>query len=297
MKMCIDKEKVEKQINAKHGTHWCSSPVIASAVCKQFKCDPRVGVESSTSVPYYADLRTEYYEDLRVALQGLREGYHPIATDEHVLVWRRATKQNGKPPTKMKLPVDSSYNLCYRVTNEVGVKYAFVAEPPSVLELEDFGAERPGQPGERSRRLHCDTGPALVWGDFTVWFIHGVVVNEQIVMRPETQTPDQILKDERNEEVRRVRMERYGMVRLMEHSVTLDRRDNDVECTKEVLIKIGDMKFLVCHCPSTGRVYHLQVPFGDVATCEQAQRWLWQGAQRALEEYRPVTTVNIVGRS
>jgi len=44
------------------------------------------------------------------------------------------------------------------------------------------------------------------WG---FWNIHGVPVDEQIVMRPETQTIEQI-QNEPNAEVKKIRIQRYG---------------------------------------------------------------------------------------
>ena len=68
--------------------------------------------------------------------------------------------------------------------------------------------------GGRDGRLHCETGPAAVWpnGD-RYWFWHGVRVPQAVVEQPEQITPRTIL-GERNSEVRRVMIERFGWERF-----------------------------------------------------------------------------------
>ena len=67
-------------------------------------------------------------------------------------------------------------------------------------------------------RPHCDDGPSHRWRDgWSLWHIHGVRVTEQIVLRPDTLTLTQI-RDERNAEVRRVMIERFGESRYIEAS-------------------------------------------------------------------------------
>jgi hypothetical protein len=67
-------------------------------------------------------------------------------------------------------------------------------------------------------RPHCDDGPSHRWRDgWSLWHIHGVRVTEQIVMRPDTLTIQQI-RDEDNAEVRRVMIERFGQDRYITES-------------------------------------------------------------------------------
>jgi hypothetical protein len=63
-----------------------------------------------------------------------------------------------------------------------------------------------------------------------------------------------------------------------------------VEGTREVLMQTADQRVLICHCPSTARVYAMEVP-NDIGTAEEAQRWLWNGSRTAELLGRPVTTV------
>jgi len=72
-----------------------------------------------------------------------------------------------------------------------------VAQPPTVALVDE------------QNRMHCETGPALVWlSDVREYYWHGVQVSEDIVLRPETITAQRI-EEERNAEVRRVMIERY----------------------------------------------------------------------------------------
>ena len=66
-------------------------------------------------------------------------------------------------------------------------------------------------------RLHCEDGPAFEVSDCSEYFWHGVLVTEQIVLNAETLTPELILS-ERNAEVRRVMIERFGAARLIQEA-------------------------------------------------------------------------------
>lgn len=68
---------------------------------------------------------------------------------------------------------------------------------------------------DAQNRPHSEDGPSHRWRDgWSLWHIHGVRVTEQIVMRPETITIEQI-KAEQNAEVRRVMIDRYGEERYI----------------------------------------------------------------------------------
>ncbi len=68
---------------------------------------------------------------------------------------------------------------------------------------------------DASGRLHCETGPAVAYPDgFAVYAWHGVRIDGRIIDNPETITVKEI-DDERNAEVRRVLMERFGTGRYL----------------------------------------------------------------------------------
>lgn len=127
--------------------------------------------------------------------------------------------------------------------------------------------------------LHNESGPSVLWSDgYALWTIRGVTVDEQIVMRPETQTIEQI-REEENEEVKRIRIERYGWEKFIKEveAKVIDRRTNDVDGTREALFSLPDgIRTFVGRCRSTGRVYFLEVG-PEVETCEGAQVWLRGG--------------------
>jgi hypothetical protein len=65
------------------------------------------------------------------------------------------------------------------------------------------------------RRLHADDGPAFAWvDDIRDCYWHGVYVKQHVITRPEEITLKEI-EDERNIEVRRVLIERFGQERYI----------------------------------------------------------------------------------
>jgi hypothetical protein len=131
---------------------------------------------------------------------------------------------------------------------------------------------------------HCEDGPSHLWGDgWALWHLDGVKVDEQVVLRPDTQTIEQI-RVEPNEEVKRVRIERFGWERYLRNTgaKVINSRRNDVEATQESLMRGPDGEtVLVCACPSTARTYALEVP-DEIETCEQAQMWRSGGLSRRI---------------
>ena len=128
--------------------------------------------------------------------------------------------------------------------------------------------------------IHADDGPCVRFRDgWSLWAIRGVVVDEQVVMRPETQTLAQIRADD-NLERKRIRIERYGWARYLDEvgAEVLDERNNDIEASREALLRSSDGELvLVARCPSTHKVFHMEVLDPAVTTCEQAQTWLHGG--------------------
>ena len=162
--------------------------------------------------------------------------------------------------------------VAYQATTEScgwwwpGRDYCFVSDRPLSLHMAE---------GPSGQRLHNETGPSLAFRDgWQLWHIDGVEVDEQIVLRPETQTLRQI-QEETNVEVRRIRIERFGWKRYLKEvgAVVIDQRRNDIEATHEALMRTpgnNGETVLVCGCPSTARVFALRVP-GTVTTCAEAQ--------------------------
>jgi len=128
-------------------------------------------------------------------------------------------------------------------------------------------------------RLHDEHGPVLRWRDgWSIHAIEGVRVPGKVVLSPEEQSIEEI-DGESNEEVRRVRIERYGWLRYIEQSgaTVSDTRFNEIDRQRECLMQLKDgSRRLVVSDPSTARIYALGVP-REVQTCEQAQAFLNHG--------------------
>lgn len=134
-------------------------------------------------------------------------------------------------------------------------------------------SQNPIQIHWRDQVLHNEDGPSVLYADgFKLWTIDGISVDEQIVMRPETQTIAQINKED-NADVKAIRIQRFGWPRYIaeSNSKLLDYRDNDIEGTKEALYSTDNGHRMVVTCP-TGRVFALGVP-SDIKTCEAAAKW------------------------
>jgi hypothetical protein len=137
-------------------------------------------------------------------------------------------------------------------------------------------ADRPCTLLRNSRgALHCESGPALAYRDgWQLWRIDGIEVDEQIVMRPESQKVAEI-DGEQNADRRSIRLARFGWPRYLKETgaACIHERKNDVEGTREALFQSRDgSRRLVATCP-TGRVFVMGCP-PEVQTCEQAQNYL-----------------------
>lgn len=156
-------------------------------------------------------------------------------------------------------------------------KVIFVSRNPIVFEMESndaLGRDGGGEP-------HCENGPWVAYQDgWEQYAINGVVVPKNVVMEPETQTIEEIRAEE-NEEVRRIRIDRYGWSKyLLETGAEpLDIVEHDKGRLKymEALFRSSDGSVVLCtYDPSTGRPYALEVS-PDCTTCYQAQAYLHAG--------------------
>lgn len=100
----------------------------------------------------------------------------------------------------------------------------------------------------------------------------GVPVRQEAVLAPERLSATEILQ-ERNAEVRRVMLERVGCDQVLEKAKARTiHQDQDAGGPRR-LVQVEAARYLQCRCPSTGRVYLLQVP-PTTATCHAAAAWL-----------------------
>ncbi len=139
--------------------------------------------------------------------------------------------------------------------------WIIVSRPPLRIERDAQG------------RLHSPTGLAIEfssgWG---VWQWHGVQVSKQIILCPETITPDQFM-GEQNAEIRRVIVERLGVERIekMCGSTRIDAW-NGYEL---LMLKVNTRSpavYLKMKNPSVG-CYHLGGVPPTIKTCREALNW------------------------
>jgi len=126
-------------------------------------------------------------------------------------------------------------------------------------------------------RPNCGDGPSHRWSDgWELWHLDGIQADEQLVLRPKTQTLQQI-DGELNEDRKAIRIERYGWPEYLGASGAqlVDERQNFVEGTREALYRqrSGHLR-LVVTCPTGRHPYALRVGDNHIVTCEQAQNWL-----------------------
>ncbi len=146
-------------------------------------------------------------------------------------------------------------------------KFCMVCDFPDVLKIDE------------NNEPHCEDGPSHRWSDgWSLWHIHGVAVDEQIIMRPETQTISQI-NSEPNQDVRSIRIERFGWTRYIKESGAklIDSvKSNPISGTPEQLYRLADgSQRLVAGCV-TGKIVTMGVP-SEIESCQQAQAWLAGG--------------------
>jgi hypothetical protein len=163
-----------------------------------------------------------------------------------------------------------------------GLHYVWVTEKklifcerPYVLTLDDMG------------ELHNEAGPCLAYHDgHKAWFIHGVKVDEKIVLRPQSQTISEIKRDTDNDR-RSIRIRRYGWPRYLTQveAKVLHEIEDDVQGTLNVLYSTGDDYNVLLSVDPASDLVALPVP----STCrdyQAAKVWLNGG-----NEY------NIIGRT
>jgi len=150
----------------------------------------------------------------------------------------------------------------------------FVADRPMVLRVDE------------QRRLHCSTGPAMAFADgYAIWAWHGVRVSQHVIEDPATLNIEDI-RMQKNAEVRRVMIERYGWDTFMDQcGADLIAADTDPVGAPGLrgLFRMNSGEHvLVCSCASSGHTFYLEVP-PEVSTCQQAANWLANAEQQGLQ--------------
>ncbi len=121
-----------------------------------------------------------------------------------------------------------------------------------------------------NRRLHNESYAALESDVENLYFWHGVLVPAFVVVRPDWITVEHI-DTERNAEVRRVMLERFGLDKYLLTGTVIDSQE-EYKLVEKPMADAGTMRALVMKCPTTQAPYvHPVHP--DVSTVEEALAW------------------------
>lgn len=246
---------------------FCTDPIdfeeAKAAVCEAYEC---ANLMPPKEFEYFRSPYEMYSTFKRRGLKSVKIGYGPVELP-------RAAFYDTFIQFGINIP---KFNGLLKVVQTCGQwepfeNYCAIQDRPCEIHLEEG-------------RLHNEHGPAILYRDgFCVWNIHGVRVNEQIVMSPETQTLDDI-NFEQSEEIKSIRIERYGWDRYLSEADArlVHDRENPIEYTHEALYDIGlNFRVLVCVCPSTGKLFALEVPL-EIESCEAAQSFLSGGRSNRI---------------
>jgi hypothetical protein len=160
-------------------------------------------------------------------------------------------------------------------------EFVMVCERPQVLERDEAG------------RLHSVSGAACGWGDgWGVYAVHGTRVPSWIIEHPDRLTVDAI-HAERNAEVRRVMVDRYGLARYVRDAQfeVLDADTDPLGQPRRLLrradIVVVELTNSTVDADGMRRVYHV--------ACEPSLRPLL--ADGELGEPQALTALNAVAAS
>ena len=159
-------------------------------------------------------------------------------------------------------------------------------------------------------RLHSPSGMAVKYRDgWGVYAWHGVRVPAQIIENPQSITA-QSIRDENNQEVRRIMMERYGWDKWLKEtkSVLLDRhpdprvgelwqfKDTDGTAIKVLRARNGTPEYDTLFGKETYREFYLRVPNEEngvkIDTALKAGKWTYPALWNTLtdQEFLEATT-------
>ena len=213
-------------------------------------------------------LRASLWDSLRASLRdslwdSLGASAWDSLTPEWVCCWAAMFEFSSQIGVSFD---QNKYDLFLNYCKEVGWIFPF--------ENIVIACERPTVRWNDAGEIHSENSPAIEFKDFSVWAIDGIRVPEKIVLAPESQTIEEI-QSEDNEEVRRIRISRYGWTNyLREIGGSIVDTQQAPGGWMEALIKTTNYAVLCTYDPSTGRPYALEVSL-DCDSCESAQRYLY----------------------
>jgi len=141
--------------------------------------------------------------------------------------------------------------------------------------------------------LHCEDGPALQYpDDEALYAVHGVVVPEEVIVKKDDITLEQIVA-ETNAEIRRVMTEVAPWGKLVQQADIIDT-DNDLLMLPRRLLRVvipddEDINLIEVLDSTEGprgrKTYYLRVP-PDISTCKEAVAWTFD---MKPDQYKPTT--------
>ena len=129
----------------------------------------------------------------------------------------------------------------------------------------------------KENRFHSKTEPAIRWkGGSKLYFVHGVKVNEKIILHPEKLTKRDWVKEE-NLEVRRIIQDRMKERFVTEVDGKVIKKNKDPHIGEVIEIDIAPdpekiARYLHVKDYSTDRMYFLRIP-PTINDPVEAQRW------------------------
>ncbi len=138
-------------------------------------------------------------------------------------------------------------------------------------------------------RLHCVTGPAVMYPDgWAIYAWHGVRVQEAVIEQAGSITVEAIVA-EQNTEVRRVMRNLYGTERFLRDAGAEEISREDRHGARLLRLRLHgdpvDIRAVELTCPSTGNKYLERVP-PDISDCMEALGWRFRVQAK---EYQPIT--------
>lgn len=156
-----------------------------------------------------------------------------------------------------------------------------------VMQDEIIAVPRPVQPELYHPGLMNSNSPVIEWPGpqgTSFWMYKGLLMDGQALFKPETLSVHEILR-ERNVEIRRVMIERYGAERFIEQGYGKLLDASDYGKLYQLYLSSGEPWTMVeVACPSTGRAYMLRVP-PTMRTARGAVAWTFDVRTR---NYHPV---------
>ena len=255
----IDREAAAKAIDAAYTDAGLEPPAL-----KVYAPSPLRGAYEAAALEREKPVEQVTKDEARAALSAAVYGQHDASWLAYYEAMGEFLEENFMPGLRQAgqecgwwYPYDKGVVICDR---------------PSVF-LHDEDGE-----------LHCEDGPAMAFrdDDFKVYAVHGVIVPDHVIEKPETITVEEI-RNEENAEVRRIMRERYGDARYLTDikAKVLDVDSVPVDAlakgggsiTRALFEDDRGARYLVGSDGSTERVYTMRVP-EETKTCEEAYRAL-----------------------